>query len=134
MLALFLQALGGPLPCDGGGWTKAESARCMAVLRAARAQALQSTVGSCLRLIEGKLFERALLLSPARAEGALEHMLRRPPEGQPTLRASASSPKHSPAYLPCRPPFRPSARRSASPSGRSLRSSGRTAAPEGRRQ
>jgi hypothetical protein len=81
MLALFLQALGGPLPCDGGGWTKAELARCMAVLRAARAQAPQSTLGSCLRLIEGKLFEHALLLSPARAEGALEDMLAAPAGG-----------------------------------------------------
>jgi hypothetical protein len=81
MLALFLQALGGPLPCDGGGWTKAESARCIAVLRAAREQAPRSTVGSCLRLIEGELFERALLLSPARAEGALEDMLAAPARG-----------------------------------------------------
>jgi hypothetical protein len=53
----------------------------MAVLRAARAQAPESTVGSCLRLIEGKLFERALLLSPARAEGALEDMLAAPAGG-----------------------------------------------------
>jgi hypothetical protein len=75
VLALILQALGGPLPCGGDGWTKPESGHCIAVLRAARAQAPQSTVGSCLRLIKGKLFERTLLLSPVRAEGALEDML-----------------------------------------------------------
>jgi hypothetical protein len=71
MLAPFLRALGCPLPCNGDDWTKSEATRCIAVLRAARAQAPQSKVGSCLWLIEGKLFERALLLSPARAEGAL---------------------------------------------------------------
>jgi hypothetical protein len=48
MLALFLQALGGPLPCGGDGWSKAESARCVAVLRAARAQAPQSMARACV--------------------------------------------------------------------------------------
>jgi hypothetical protein len=43
-----------------------------------RVRKLQSTVGSCLRLVEGKLFERALLLSPARAEIALEDKLTAP--------------------------------------------------------
>jgi hypothetical protein len=37
MFALFLQALGGPLPCSGDGWTKPEATRCIAVFRAARA-------------------------------------------------------------------------------------------------
>jgi hypothetical protein len=32
MLALFLQALGGPLPCGGDGLTKSEATRCVAVL------------------------------------------------------------------------------------------------------
>jgi hypothetical protein len=45
MLALLLQALGGPLPSGGAGWSKSEEARCIAVLHAAPAQAAHSTVG-----------------------------------------------------------------------------------------
>jgi hypothetical protein len=55
MVAL-LRALGGPLRSGGDGWTKSEESRCVAVLHAARAQAAHSTVGSCPRLVEGKLF------------------------------------------------------------------------------
>jgi hypothetical protein len=53
----------------------------MAVLRSAREQAQLSTVSSCLQLIEGKLFKRALLLSSARAEGALKDMPAAPAGG-----------------------------------------------------
>jgi hypothetical protein len=100
MLALFLQALGGPMPCGGDGWTKSEATRCIAVLHAARAQAPQSTVGSCLRLIEGKLFGRALLLSSARAEGALEDVLAAPAGGSadpPCVRFLPPALPHLPA-------------------------------------
>jgi hypothetical protein len=78
MLALLLQALGGLLPCDGEGWSKADSTRCLAVLQAVRVHAADSAIGPCLRHVEGMLYERALLLSAARAEGALEEMLRAP--------------------------------------------------------
>jgi hypothetical protein len=45
MLALVLQAMGGPLPTDGEVWTTGGGAL--------RSQAELATVGSCLRLING---------------------------------------------------------------------------------
>jgi hypothetical protein len=72
MLALVLQAIGGPLSTDGAVWSKPEEVRCVAVLKTLRSQAELATVGSCLWLVDGWLFQRTLLLFLADAGGALD--------------------------------------------------------------